>query len=199
MKRPAAEESRRATVKKRCLALAVIEGVASNMLFGSLFVWSVLRNPLLELFPAWNETMLSVIFGIHNLFVCAGILLGGRLNRRFGTRRVYALFALLAGAGLAGFALLPAERPMLAYAMAFVLFCCFTATGVGLGISSVQSSTIPWFPRHSGAISGALYMALGVSSVGFAALAQRLLPGLGVRGLMPVFAGIILAIAALVL
>ncbi len=75
--------------KKRNLILVVAEGLLSNMLFGSLFVWSVLRNPFLELFPSWNEGMLSLIFGIHNLFTCAGILLGGRLCTKLKTRRVY--------------------------------------------------------------------------------------------------------------
>lgn len=186
-------------MRPRALVPVVIEGILSNMLFGLLFVWSVLRNPLLELFPSWNEGMLSVIFGVHNLFVCGGILLGGVLNVRLGHRRVYALFAAMAAVGLAGFALLPVQRPGLSYVMAFVLFCCFAALGIGLGISCVQSSTIPWFPEHSGAISGALYMALGVSSVLFAALSQTLLPRLGVRGLMPVFAAIVLAVAAGVL
>lgn len=177
----------------------VVEGIASNLLFGSLFVWSILRNPFLALFPAWNDGMLSTIFGIHNLFVCGGILLGGQLCRRLPSRRVYLLFAILAFVGMAGFAFLPVDRPGLAFAMAFILFCVFTATGVGIGINVVQSTTIPWFPQHSGAISGALYMALGVSSVLLAALAQKLLPLIGVRYVMPVFGGIILLVALLVL
>ncbi len=184
---------------KRSGVLIVIEGLAANLLFGSLFVWSILRNPLLELFPDWNEGMLSLIFGIHNLFVCAGILLGGLLCRRISARRVFLAFALPASLGMCGFAFLPVNNPGLSYALAFVLFCVFTATGVGIGINVVQSTTIPWFPNNSGAISGALYMALGMSSVLFAALVQRLLPILGVRGVMPVLAGIILLVSALIL
>ena len=184
---------------RRSPALIVIEGVLSNLLFGSLFVWSILRNPFLELFPSWNDGMLSLIFGIHNLFVCAGILLGGQLCRRWPTRRVYLLFALLAFAGLAGFALLPVDRPDVSFVMAFILYCVFTATGVGIGINVVQSTTIPWFPKRSGAISGALYMALGVSSVLLAAVAQRLLPLIGVQYVLPVFGAMILLVALAVL
>ena len=185
--------------KTRSPVLIVIEGIFSNFLFGSLFVWSILRNPLLELFPTWNDGMLSVIFGIHNLFTCAGILLGGQLCRHFSTRKVYLLFAVLAFIGLSGFAFLPVGAPSLSYALAFVLFCVFSATGVGIGINVVQSTTIPWFPKNSGAISGALYMALGVSSVILAALAQRLLPLIGVKNVMPVFGSIILLTALVIL
>ena len=175
------------------------EGILANLLLGTLFVWSVLRNPLLALFPAWTEGMLSVIFGIHNLFTCAGILLGGRLCARFPTRRIFVLFTVLVCVGLTGFAFLPVDRPGLSYVMAFVLFCCFAAVGIGVGISVVQSTTIPWFPNNSGAISGALYMALGVSSVFLAAIAQKLLPLVGVRLVMPVFAGIVLLVSLAIL
>jgi OFA family oxalate/formate antiporter-like MFS transporter len=178
--------------------LVVAEGLLSNLLLGVLFVWSVLRNPLLDLFPAWNEGMLSLIFGIHNLFTCLGILLGGRLCSRFPTRRVYLAFALMVFLGLSGFAFLPVDRPRLAYFMAMGLFW-FAAVGIGVGINVVQSTTIPWFPTKSGAISGGLYMALGVSSVLLAALARVLLPLIGVKLLMPVFGVIILAAALLVL
>lgn len=187
------------STKSRNPVLVVIEGVFANLLLGTLFVWSILRNPLLELFPAWNDGMLSVIFGIHNLFTCAGILLGGQLCRRFSSRKVFAIFALLVFVGLSGFAFLPVDRPTLSYAMAFVLFCLFAATGIGIGINVVQSTTIPWFPKNSGAISGALYMALGVSSVLLAALAQWLLPVIGVKNVMPVFGVIVLIAAGLIL
>ncbi|MGN1001784.1 MAG: MFS transporter [Oscillospiraceae bacterium] len=177
----------------------VLEGVAANLLLGTLFVWSVLRNPLLELYPSWNEGMLSFVFGIHNLFTCAGILLGGRLCSRFPARNVFMLFAVLVTVGLGGFAFLPTAYPTLSYVMVFILFCCFAATGIGVGIHVVQSTTIPRFPDHSGAISGTLYMALGVSSVLLAFLAQKLLPVIGVRFVMPVFATIVLGVSLLIL
>ncbi|MBR4231911.1 MAG: MFS transporter, partial [Oscillospiraceae bacterium] len=185
--------------KKRNLVLVVIEGLFANLLFGSLFVWTMLRNPLLELFPTWNEGMLSVIFGIHNLFICVGIMLGGLLCRKLPTRKVFCIFLTLAVIGLAGFALLPVAKPTLAYWMAFTLFCIFAAFGVGIGINVTQSTTIPWFPKNSGAISGALYMALGVSSVIMAAIAQRIMPVIGVKYILPVFAGLILIVGVLIL
>lgn len=179
--------------------LIAAEGIAANLLLGTLFVWSVMRNPLLDLFPSWTEGMLSLVFGIHNLFTCLGILTGGWLRRRLSGRRVFSLFTVLVTIGLGGFAFLPVDHPRLAFGMLFVLFCCFAATGIGVGISAVQSTTIPWFPERSGAISGALYMALGFSSVILAFIAQKLLPVIGVRYVMPVFAGIVLLVSLLIL
>ena len=179
--------------------LIVAEGVAANLIFGTLFVWSVLRNPLLEMFPTWNEGMLSIVFGLHNFFVCAGVFLAGWLCKRFPARRVFFISMLCATAGLAGFKFLPTGNPTLAYAMTFTLFCVFTATGIGVGLNVVQSTTIPWFPEKSGTVSGALYMALGVSSVFLAWLAEWLRPMIGVLNLMLVYAGIILLITLLIL
>ena len=184
---------------RRSLALTAAEGILANLLLGTLFIWSVLRNPLLELFPAWSEGMLSLIFGIHNLFTCAGIFLGGLISARLSTRKVFALFGVLVFLGLGGFMLLPTDHPGVSYAMAFILFCFFAAFGIGLGISAVQSTTIPWFPRRAGMISGALYMALGTSSVLLAALAGVLLPSVGVQRTMLVFGLIVLAVTVLIL
>ena len=157
--------------KSRNTKLIVLEGVISNLLFGTLLVWSVLRNPFLALFPAWNEGMLSIIFGIHNLFTCFGLMAGGWLCSRFPTRRIYLLYMIMTIIGLIGFAFLPEAHPKLAYLMAAGFFW-LAATGIGIGINVIQSTTIPWFPNNSGAISGALYMALGVSSVGLVALLE---------------------------
>ncbi len=181
------------------LTLIAAEGIAANFLFGSLFVWSVLRNPLLELFPAWTEGMLSAIFGIHNLFVCLGILLAGRLHRRMSARRAMMLFGVMEVVGMGGFALLPVNMPIPAYVMAFILFCGFAATGTGIGINTVQSATIPWFPRHSGAISGALYMALGTSSVALAAVAESIMTKVSVLMVLPIFGAMIAAVVLLIL
>ena len=179
-------------VGKGRLAAIAAEGIVANLLLGTLFIWSVMRNPLLELFPQWSEGMLSIVFGFHNLFTSAGILLGGFLASRISSRRIFLLLGILVFLGLGGFTLLPVDRPGLSYAMVIVLFWLFAAVGIGLGISAVQSTTIPWFPRHSGLISGALYMALGMSSVLLASLAEVLLPAFGVRHTMLVFVLLIL-------
>ena len=186
-------------VGKGRLAVIAAEGIVANLLLGTLFIWSVMRNPLLELFPQWSEGMLSIVFGFHNLFTSAGILLGGFLASRISSRRIFLLLGILVFLGLGGFTLLPVDRPGLSYAMVIVLFWLFAAVGIGLGISAVQSTTIPWFPRHSGLISGALYMALGVSSVLLAALAEVLLPAFGVQTTMLVFGAIVLIVVLLIL
>lgn len=183
----------------RNIKLVIIEGIFANFLLGFLFIWTVMRKPLLELFPSWTEGMLSIIFGLHNLFICIGILLGGKLAVKFSGRFVFKLFGIMASVGLAGFALLPENNPELAYVMAFILFVIVAATGIGFGISSVQSHTIPWIPEKSGMVSGIMYMTLGLSSVILTFLSRWILPSLGVKMTMFVFGVIIFVIAAIIL
>jgi len=184
---------------KRNKGLIIAEGIAANFLLGFLFIWTVMRKPLLELFPTWTDGMLSIIFGLHNLFICLGILLAGRLVKRFSGRIMYTAFAIMGFIGLGGFALLPEDNPGVAYAMAFILFCLVAATGFGFGIGTVQSHTIPWFPESSGKISGLLYMSLGLSSVILSLISHAILPLLGVKLTMLVFGSMVLVISIIIL
>ena len=54
---------------QRNRSLIIIEGLFANFTLGFMFIWTVMRKPLLLLFPTWTEGMLSLIFGLHNLFI----------------------------------------------------------------------------------------------------------------------------------
>lgn len=165
--------------KRKKLWPVLVEGILANFLLGAMFTWSVYRAPLLALFPAWTEGMLSIVFGCHNVFVCLGILIGGRLAQRIPMRRLFFALACMMGIGFGSYALLPLGNPTLSYLMVLVLFGMLSSFGVGMGINLVQSATLPWFPDHAGLVSGALFMSLGVSSFVLAAVSQRILPLLG--------------------
>ncbi len=152
-----------------------LEGIVGNFILGAMFTWAVFRAPLLELFPSWTEGMLSIVFGIHNIFICIGILVGGRLAARMSLRVLYFCLSCIQLIGFGSFAILPVSLPVLSYVLLLVLFGMLCSFGVGIGINVVQTGTQPWFPSHTGLISGALFMALGFSSFVLAALTQKLL------------------------
>jgi OFA family oxalate/formate antiporter-like MFS transporter len=176
-----------------------LEGIIANLLLGALFTWSVFRHPLLELFPTWSEGMLSTIFGVHNIFVCLGILLVGKLSEHYARRKLFLVFALMELVGLGGFALLPVSHPAVSFVIAICLFAVCAAVGIGLGINIVQSVTLAWFPDRTGMMSGALYMALGVSSIFLAAVVEKLLPLYGVKLSMALLGLIIFIVSLLIL
>lgn len=161
--------------------LVALEGIIANLLLGALFTWSVYRSPLLELFPAWTEGMLSVAFGVHNIFTCLGILFGGRLSNRLSKRKLFFAFGCMELIGLGGIALLPVSMPTLSFVLLLILFTVVAAFGIGIGVNVVQSATLPWFPDRTGLMSGGLYMSLGFSSFLLAALSRTTLPLLGAK------------------
>ncbi|MCD8377049.1 MAG: hypothetical protein LUD69_08905 [Oscillospiraceae bacterium] len=152
-----------------------LEGIVGNFILGAMFTWAVFRAPLLELFPTWTEGMLSIVFGVHNLCICAGILVGGRLAEKMPLRLLYFCLSVMQLIGFGSFAFLPVHMPGLSYAMVLVLFGILCSFGVGIGINVVQTGTQPWFPAHTGLISGASFMALGMSSFLLAIVTERLL------------------------
>ncbi|MCD8211783.1 MAG: MFS transporter [Oscillospiraceae bacterium] len=152
-----------------------VEGIAGNFVLGAMFTWAVFRTPLQELFPSWTNGMLSIVFAMHNLFICIGILIGGRLAARMSMRVLYFLLSLVQLIGFGSFAFLPESNPGLSYAMVLCLFGMLCSFAVGIGINVVQTATQPWFPSHTGRISGALFMALGISSFILAAVTEQLL------------------------
>ncbi|MCD8004783.1 MAG: MFS transporter [Oscillospiraceae bacterium] len=152
-----------------------LEGIVGNFILGAMFTWAVFRAPLLELFPTWTEGMLSIVFGVHNLCICAGILVGGRLAEKMPLRLLYFCLSVMQLIGFGSFAFLPVHMPGLSYAMVLVLFGILCSFGVGIGINVVQTGTQPWFPAHTGLISGASFVALGMSSFLLAIVTERLL------------------------
>ncbi len=165
----------RTTTTRAHLWPVALEGIVGNFILGAMFTWAVFRAPLLELFPTWTEGMLSIVFGVHNLCICAGILVGGRLAERVPLRVLYFSLSLIQLIGFGSFAFLPVSMPTVSYVMVLVLFGILCSFGVGIGINVVQTGTQPWFPAHTGLISGALFMALGMSSFILAIVTQRLL------------------------
>ncbi|HHU22873.1 MAG TPA: OFA family MFS transporter [Clostridiales bacterium] len=168
------------SIRKRRWPVA-LEGIIANLLLGALLTWSVFRQPLLKLFPAWTEGMLSVVFSFHNVSTCLGIWFGGWISRRYSRRKLFFVFGLMLLVGLGGIALLPVSMPGLSFVLLLLLYTVIAAFGIGFGINLVQSATLAWFPDHTGLMSGGLYMALGFSSFLLAALSRITLPLLGVK------------------
>ena len=175
------------------------EGILANLVLGILYTWSVFRSPLLVLYPKWTNGMLSIVFGLHQIFTCLGIMTAGYLSKRISMRKLFFCFACMALIGLGGIALLPASMPQLSYVLLLFLFSVVAATGVGFGINVIQSSTLAWFPDHTGFVSGALYMALGMSAFVMAALSAVTIPALGIKAAIAIVGGIVFIVSMLIL
>ena len=167
-------------------------GFISCMGTGVLLTWSYYRAPLLEQFPQWTASNLSLIFGVHNIVISFMMAFFGFALKKISTRLGFALSALLFLIGLGGFRFLPANNPGVAFVMAFILYGVIAPTGVACGNLLCYSVYPAWYPERSGIVSGIMIMAFNIAALFTGALAEKLLPGFGILGTLAL-TGIVVA------
>ena len=147
---------------------------------GYLFTWSYFREGLAELFPSWSQTQLSLPFSIHNITVCAALLLSGLALKKFSNRKVLAFGAtcILVGFGL--FPLLPVDNPHLALILLVIFFALIAGWSPGIGSIASMDTYLPWFPERIGLASGVWMLWGGVAPMALGALCGVLISAFGV-------------------
>jgi len=163
---------------------------------GVLLTWSYYRDPLLQQFPQWTFSNLSLIFGAHNLVISLMMAVLGFAMKKIPTRLSFALSGLCLLVGLGGFYFLPSNNSGLAFVAAFILYGVIAATGVAGGNLLCYSLYPSWYPERMGSVSGIMIMAFNIAAIFAGALANVLLPRIGIQGTLAV-TGIIVAICLL--
>lgn len=174
-----------------CLALSTI----SLLFLGTIYAWSIFREPLSRLFPGWSATRLSLPFTLSIIAFCGGSVFSGRTFSRWGSGRLFALSAALLFVGFTGSALsLRPGRPDIALIALCVLYGILGGFGVGIGYNATMSTVIRWFPDHPGLASGTLLMGFGVGGL---VLGGALDASIRSVGLFSTFLGSALVMAAI--
>lgn len=161
-------------------------GFISCMGTGVLLTWSYYRDPLLQQFPQWTFSNLSLIFGVNNIVVAAMMAVFGFALKKISTRAGFAISAILFFVGLGGFYFLPRDNPLAAFMMALILYGVIAPTGVACGNLLCYSVYPAWFPERAGIVSGIMILAFNISPLLAGALANSLLPNIGILGTLAV-------------
>ena len=177
--------------------LRVIIGFFTAMASGVLLTWSYYREPLLNLFPSWTTSDLSLIFSVHNITVSVVMAVSGFIVSRISSRKIYTIAAVLFLVGLGGFYFLPADRPEAAYIIAFILYAFLAPAGCALSCLLNYSVFPAWYPERSGLVSGLMVTAFNTSALVCGAIAGALIPGFGIRTAL-LATGIIVCAATLI-
>ena len=156
-----------------------LAAIVNGFFLGVLFIWSYFRDELGRLFPTWSASNLSLIFSVHNVFICISVLFAGSLLRRFSNRMIlfFSGLALLIGFGL--FPLLPLDSPDSALVMAAVLFGVIGAGSIGVASTAGYSLYTQWAPEHPGKVIGSMSLALSIAPLILGAVCSLLVPELG--------------------
>lgn len=163
--------------KKRWIIL--IASCFINLCIGSIYAWSVFATPMAEYLSgitgiAYTAGTLAIVFTVTNSVGPITMITGGRINDKFGPKKVIFFGGLLFGLGmiLAGFAK--------SLSMLILTYGIITGLGVGMVYGCTISNSVKFFPDKRGLVGGITTAAYGLSSVIIPPIANALTTKFGI-------------------
>jgi MFS transporter, OFA family, oxalate/formate antiporter len=158
--------------------LVTLAGTGALLALGVLYAWSVLKRSI----PAewgWLDWQKSLPYSVACVVFSLMMVLGGRLQDRFGPRVVVTIGGVLAGLGMV---ISSQTTSPWVYAFSFGLLL---GSGIGFVYSSATPAAVKWFPaQKTGLISGIVVAGFGMGSAWVAPLAKSLIATQGVQTTM---------------
>ena len=166
----------------------LIYAVIILMCVGLIYAWSILRTPLLEVFPDWNATKLSGIFSISMSFFIIGGFLGGRTQTKVSPKVSMIISAVLICGGFYGISLLNPANSQQSLILMYILYGVVIALGVGFVYNSCVTVMVKWFPDRVGVASGFCLMGFGLGGFFLGSVILMLVNTVGIFGCFKVLA-----------
>lgn len=144
--------------------IIVIGAIMIQLALGAIYAWSAFTTPLqgteeIASEFAFNKTQTQAIFSAGLATFAIFTIIGGRMSKKFGPRKIALIGGIILGAGyiLSGF--VGANFPL-------KLICIGLLGGAGIGLAYVVPIAVgvKWFPDKKGLVSG-----LAVAGFGFGA------------------------------
>lgn len=174
-----------AKVQNRWLIVAA--GVIIHLCLGTLYAFSVFRNPLMDKF-GWSVTETSFAFTICLVFFTITTLLAGWWQDKAGPRLVGSVGGLLLGTGC----LLASHTNSLM--MLYISYGVVAGSGVGFAYVTPIATIVKWFPDKRGLMTGFAVFGFGIGSLVFAPLAAKLIDVYGVLNTFAILGSIFIVV-----
>lgn len=153
--------------------LILLGTVIVQLGLGTLYSWSLFNQPLVNKF-GWELNKVALTFSIASFALAFSTLFAGKLQEKFGIKKVVCTCGILLGAGLI----------LTSFANSLILLYIFAGIMVGAadGVAYMMtlSNCIKWFPEKKGLISGIAVGAYGTGSFVFKYIDSALLNSSGV-------------------
>ncbi|MEC0172420.1 L-lactate MFS transporter [Paenibacillus graminis] len=153
--------------------LIVLGTVIMQMGLGTIYTWSLFNAQLVSKF-GWELSSVSITFSITSFALAFATLFAGKLQDRFGLRRLTAAAGIMLGLGL----ILSSQASSLP--MFYLLAGVVVGYADGTAYITSLSNLIKWFPKNKGLISGVSVGAYGTGSLLFKYINGSLIDSAGV-------------------
>ncbi|WP_312329275.1 L-lactate MFS transporter [Atlantibacter hermannii] len=161
-------------LQNRTRWLTLFGTIVTQFALGSVYTWSLFNSALSEKLDA-PVSQVAFSFGLLSLGLAISSSVAGKLQERFGVRRVTIASGLLLGLGF--FLTAHSSNLMMLWLSAGVL----VGLADGAGYLLILSNCVKWFPERKGLISALSIGAYGLGSLGFKFIDTHLLATVGLE------------------
>jgi MFS transporter, OFA family, oxalate/formate antiporter len=156
--------------------LVALAGVAIQMMLGTVYAWSVFKNPIIKN-HGWSAPKVGFTFTLTIFFLGFSAALGGRFVDKAGTKKIASIAAILFGLGtlLAGAADSTKNLWLL-----WIGYGVIAGIGNGLGYVTPVAVLLRWFPDKKGFITGLAVMGFGLGAAIMGQVAPIMIEHVGI-------------------
>jgi OFA family oxalate/formate antiporter-like MFS transporter len=166
--------------------LIVLGTVIMQMGLGTIYTWSLFNAHLVTKF-GWDLSSVSITFSITSFALAFATLFAGKLQDRFGLRRLTRVAGIVLGLGL----ILSSQVHSLV--LFYILIGVVVGYADGTAYITSLSNLIKWFPKNKGLISGVSVGAYGSGSLIFKYINGSLIDSVGVSNTFMYWGMIVMA------
>ncbi len=153
--------------------LIVLGTIIVQMGLGTIYTWSLFNQPLVDKF-GWQLSSVAITFSITSFALAFATLFSGKLQEKWGIRRLIGTAGIVLGLGL----MLSSQVSSLP--LLYLLAGVVVGFADGTAYMTSLSNLIKWFPERKGLISGISVGAYGTGSLLFKYINGSLIGSVGV-------------------
>ncbi|WP_458122441.1 L-lactate MFS transporter [Paenibacillus sp. Z6-24] len=153
--------------------LIALGTVVVQMGLGTIYTWSLFNQPLVDKF-GWELSSVAITFSITSFALAFATLFSGKLQEKWGIRRLIGMSGIVLGLGL----MLSSQVSSLS--LLYLLAGVVVGFADGTAYMTSLSNLIKWFPERKGLISGISVGAYGTGSLIFKYINGSLIGSAGV-------------------
>ncbi len=168
----------------------LIASLAIQLVMGTIFMWSLFNIPFAEKF-GWDKSAIVFTFSVMIFFFTFSAIFGGRLQDKYGPRKIATIGSILFGAGV-----LLSSTASEVWQL-YLYYGVIAGIGAGFVYVCPVATCVKWFPDKRGLVTGLAVSAFGLSALVFKPIALHFINVASVPGVF-LYLGAIYTILAII-